>query len=45
MEKKKNGTKPRIGEIGEPVGELMKFGWTVMTPGKELNIKKILPNS
>ena len=29
----KTPTQPRVGESGEPVGELTKFGWTIMSPG------------
>lgn len=38
-------TKPRTVQQGEPVVELTKFVWTVMSHGKELNIKKMLLNS
>lgn len=32
-----------IGEPGEPVAELMKFGWIIMSPGKEpLDITNML---
>ena len=33
----KTETKPRIGLPGEPVAELTKFGWTVLSPGKEID--------
>ena len=26
---------PRIGEPGQPIAELTKFGWIIMSPGKE----------
>ena len=38
----KTETKPRIGLPGEPVAELTKFGWTVLSPGKEININEML---
>jgi hypothetical protein len=31
----KTATKPRIGQPGEPVAELTKFGWTFMSSGSE----------
>ena len=35
-------TKPRIGHPGEPVAELTQFGWTIMSPGKEIDISSML---
>ena len=35
-------TRPRIGSPGEPVAELTKFGWTIMSPGKEVDISSML---
>ena len=32
----------RVGELGEPVAEKTKFGWTLMSPGKELDHSKTL---
>ena len=32
----------RVGELGEPVAEKTKFGWTLMSPGKELDHSKML---
>ena len=32
----KTQTKPRIGQQNEPVAELTKFGWFVMSPGTEI---------
>ena len=29
---------PRIGNAGEPIAELTKFGWFIMSPGKEEEI-------
>ena len=31
-------TRPKIGQPGEPVAELTQFGWTIMSPGKEIDI-------
>ena len=33
--KLKTESAPKIGESGEPVAELTKFGWIIMSPGKE----------
>jgi hypothetical protein len=33
----KTGTKPRIGNDNEPIAELTKFGWYLMSPGKEFD--------
>ena len=30
-------TKPRIGNDSEPIAELTKFGWFLMSPGKEFD--------
>ena len=27
---------PRVGSPGEPVAEMTRFGWTIMSPGEEL---------
>ena len=35
-------TRPKIGGPGEPVAELTKFGWTIMLPGKEVDISSML---
>ncbi|XP_074629800.1 uncharacterized protein LOC141887949 [Acropora palmata] len=35
-------TRPKIGSPGEPVAELTKFGWTIMSPGKEADISSML---
>ena len=29
-------TAPKIGQPGQPVAELTRFGWTIILPGKEL---------
>lgn len=31
----KTNTAPKIGKPGEPVAELTRCGWTIMSPGKE----------
>ena len=33
---------PRVGSPGEPVAEMTRFGWTIMFPGKEPHLTKIL---
>ncbi|XP_028404021.1 uncharacterized protein LOC114526636 [Dendronephthya gigantea] len=38
----KTETKPKIGRPNEPVAELTKFGWTILTPGKEINLTPML---
>ena len=38
----RRGTRPKIGSPGEPVAELTKFGWTIMSPGKEVDISSML---
>ena len=32
----------RVGLPGEPVAELIKFGWTIMSPGEEINLHNML---
>ena len=34
----KTETKPKIGQPSEPVAELTKFGWTILSPGKETDL-------
>lgn len=34
----KTRTRPRIGCPGEPVAEYTRLGWTIMSPGKELDL-------
>ena len=36
--KMKTETAPRIGALGEPIGEKTKLGWTIMSPGKEVDL-------
>ena len=33
---------PRVGSPGEPVAEITRFGWTIMSPGKEPDLSKLL---
>ena len=33
---------PRIGQLGEPIAELTRLGWVITSPGRELNVKKIM---
>ena len=37
----KTETKPKIGKPGEPVGELTKFGWTIISPGSEVDAEHL----
>ena len=37
----KTENKPKIGRPGEPVAELTQFGWTIMSPGKEVNLSNM----
>ena len=32
----------RSGSPGEPVAELICFGWVIMSPGNEINLKNIM---
>ena len=34
----KTENKPKIGRHGEPVAELTQFGWTIMSPGKKVDL-------
>ena len=34
----KTKTKPKIGQPSKPVAELTKFGWTILSPGKETDL-------
>ena len=38
----KTPTKPLIGQDAEPVAELTKFGWTILSPGVEFDQKKMM---
>ena len=35
VSKSKTSTSPRIGNPGDPIAELTKFGWVMMSPGSE----------
>ena len=37
----KTPNKPRIGRPGEPIAELTKFGWTILSPGKEVDLNNM----
>ena len=37
----KTESTPRIGRPGEPIAEKTKFGWTIMSPGKEVNVNEM----
>ena len=34
----KTESAPRVGALGEPIGEKTKLGWTIMSPGKEVDL-------
>ena len=38
----KTETKPRIGQENDPIAELTKFGWFLMSPGKEFDKNTML---
>jgi hypothetical protein len=38
----KTKTPPRIGKPGEPIAELTKLGWTIVSPGGEAGMSKML---
>ena len=35
-------TSPKIGNPGEPIAELTQLGWTIMSPGKEVDLTNML---
>ena len=37
----KTNTEPKLGEPGEPVGELTKLGWTIMAAGEEEDLSNV----
>ena len=37
----KTTTKSRLGKIGEPIVEYTHFGWTIMSPGNEVDLSNI----
>ena len=38
----KTQERPRIGQIGDPVVELTKLGWVIMSPGKDSSYSNVL---
>ena len=38
----KTRTSPKIGNPGEPIAELTQLGWTIMSPGKEVDLANML---
>ena len=38
----KTKTTPKLGKPGEPVAEFTQLGWTIMSPGKEADLTKML---
>eukprot|EP00794_Sanderia_malayensis_P000965 gene965-biopygen216 len=37
----KTDTKPKLGKPGEPVGEMTKLGWTIISPGSEVDTEHL----
>ena len=37
----KTETKPKVGDPGKPVAELTALGWTIMSPGKEVDLSSL----
>ena len=37
----KTCARPRVGHWGEPVAKYTKFGWTILSPGSELNLSNM----
>ena len=37
----KTGTTPKIGKPGEPIAELTRLGWTILSPGSEPNLSNM----
>ena len=33
---------PRVGSPGEPVAELARFGWVIMSPGNEIDLNNLM---
>lgn len=42
MARIKTSTCPRMGEVGEPITELTKLGWIIMSPGQKFDRKHML---
>ena len=38
----KTSEQPRVGEIGDPVAEKTRFGWTMIAQGKEIDYTALL---
>ena len=41
----KTETTPKMGKPGEPIAELTRFGWTLMSPGSEPDLTKMFYQS
>ena len=41
MQKSRTETKPKVGDPGKPVAELTALGWTIMSPGKEVDLSSL----
>ena len=39
--KMKTETAPRVGVLGEPILKKTKLGWTIMSPGKEVDLSQM----
>ena len=37
----KTETRPKIGKPGEPIAELTRLGWTIMSPGSESDLTHV----
>ena len=37
----KTETRPKIGKPGEPIAELTRLGWTIMSPGSESDLRNM----
>ncbi len=37
----KTAVPPKIGDVGEPVAEYTRFGWTIISPGTELDFSNL----
>jgi hypothetical protein len=37
----KTNTQPKLGQPGEPVGELTTLGWTIMAAGEEADLSSV----
>ena len=35
-------TKPRLGEETDPIAELTRFGWFIMSPGQEFDVRSVM---